>query len=237
MQTMKGLVSVCNHLVTHAGFDYVLLREIQSDRLEGEFSVYRQSTGANAFMTSSDVLAACKKRLARHAASYLVSLECQKEEKLHTCMGPMITDDAVSIESSIENVTLTTSEESSAAYVAGWLERKCEDQIKFDDEEPLVQSEVRDFIEEVSRGSLKVPHECTYELVRFGLTFVTEHVVARLVAILSTMQQFYDIGPPCETLPRHLANVLLNGLHNLEKDHQKNGILLQTSIKRARLLD
>ena len=154
----------------------------------------------------------------------------------------MLTDDAASIESSIENVTLTINKESSAAYVAGWLEHKCKNHIKFDDEEPLVTSEVKDFVEEVSRGSLKVPHQCTYELVRFGLTFVkrARHRACcrqRLVAILSTMQQFYDIGPPCDTLLRHLPNVLLNGLHNLEKDHQTNGILLQTAIKRARLLD
>ena len=50
VQTIKGLVSLCKHLLTHAKFNYVLLRETQS-----EFSVYRQSTGSHAFMTSSDV--------------------------------------------------------------------------------------------------------------------------------------------------------------------------------------
>ena len=221
VQTMKGLISLCKHLLTHAEFDYVLLREIQSDKIESEFSVYRQSTGSNAFMTSSDVFSACKKRLARHAVTYLESLDFQKEEKIHTCMGPMIIDDATAIESIIENVTLTTKEESSAAYVAGWLEHKCEVLINYD-EEPLVSNEVSAFVEEVSRGSLKVPHQCTYDLVRFGLTFVkkAKHRACcrqRLVAILSTMQLFYDIGPSCDSFLRHLANVLLNGLHNLEK--------------------
>ena len=60
VQTMQGLNSICAHLLTHVGFQYVLLRELQIDRIEGEFSVYRQSTGANAFMTSGDVLTACK---------------------------------------------------------------------------------------------------------------------------------------------------------------------------------
>ena len=86
VQTMKGLISLCKHLLTHAEFDYVLLREIQSDKIESEFSVYRQSTGSNDFMTSSDVFSAYKKRLARHAATYLESLDFQKEEKIHTCM-------------------------------------------------------------------------------------------------------------------------------------------------------
>ena len=75
VQTMQGMASICAHLLTQAGFQYVLLRELQSDRIEGEFSVYRQSTGANAFMTSEDVLTACKKRQARYAASYLETLE------------------------------------------------------------------------------------------------------------------------------------------------------------------
>ena len=122
--------------------------------------------------------------------------------------------------------------------VAGWLERKCEDLIKYDDEEPLVTSEVKEFVEDVSRGSHKVPHQCTYELVRFGQTFVktARHRACcryRLVRILTTMQQFYDIGPPSDTLLRRLGNVLLNKLHNLEKDQQTNELPRQTDIKKS----
>ena len=95
-------------------------------------------------ITPSDVFSACRQRLARHAASYLKSLEFQKEEKKHTCMGPMIIDDAAAIERSIENVTLATKEESSGAYVAGWLERKCKVLIKYNDAEYLVTSEVKE---------------------------------------------------------------------------------------------
>ena len=60
VQTTEGLIAVCEHLFS-VGFKYVLLREIQSDRIEGEFSVYRQSTGASAFMTAADVSYAFKK--------------------------------------------------------------------------------------------------------------------------------------------------------------------------------
>lgn len=242
VQTMRGLVAVCNHLTTGAGFQYVLLREIQSDRLEGEFSVYRQSTGANAFMTSSDVFAACKKRLAKHAACYLENMDFEKKEIKHACIGPVGMDDAAAIELSIDDTKLTSNEESSAAYVAGWLEQKCQGMLTFDEDDPLVASEVKDFIVEVSRGALQIPHESIYQLVRIGLCFVKQakHRACcrkRLTNILCTMQSFYNISPPCEALLKHLANVLLSGLHNLEKDHQKNGVLLQTSIKRARLME
>ena len=51
---MNELIELCQKL-HQKGFKYVLLKQIQSDRLEGEFSVYRQSTGANILMSVNDV--------------------------------------------------------------------------------------------------------------------------------------------------------------------------------------
>jgi len=244
VQTMRGLAALCKYLLETAGFAYVLLREIQSDRIEGEFGVYRQSSGANAFMTVGDVSAASKKRLARHAAKFLKSIETDDQPKAHVCIGPLIVDDAASIQSSISDVTLSSCEKSSCAYVAGWLEKKCERELTFSDEEPLVNSEVKNFIEEVSKGSLTIPHECTYQLVEVGLCFVkkAKHRACccqRLCLILSTMGTFYSLDSVSQSqnLLRRLSNVLLHGLHNFDKDQQKNAVLLQTSIKRARLSD
>ena len=119
VQTMQGLTSICAHLLTRAGFQYVLLRELQSDRIEGEFSVYRQSTDANAFVTSGDVFTASKKRLARYAASYLETLEVTVETMAHACVTTAIdAEEAAFIEDCIEPL-LSIQEESSAAYVAG----------------------------------------------------------------------------------------------------------------------
>ena len=241
VQTMQGLTSICAHLLTHAGFEYVLLRELQSDRIEGEFSVYRQSTGANAFMTSGDVLTACKKRLARHAASYLETLDVNGETMAHTCVTSAIdAEDATFIEDCTEP-SLSIHEESSAAYVAGWLEKKCEEHLIFNEEDELVSTEVSAFISEVSRGSLKIPHQTTFDLVRCGLAFITKArhracCCRRLMMILQVMEDYNNLNTS-DKLRRHVANVLLKGLHNLEKDQQKNAVLLQTSIKKARLSD
>ena len=54
--------------------------------------------------------------------------------------------------------------------------------------------------------------------------------------ILQVMEDYNDLNI-CDKLQRHLANVLLKDLHNLEKDQQKNAVLLLTSIKKARLSD
>jgi len=241
VQTMRGLIAVCHYLLTKENFQYILLRELQSDRLEGEFSVYRQSTGANSFMTTGEVFSSCKRRLIRYAAKYLQSIDIHPEPKEHDCIVTAIDlEDATAIERCTSNISLTVNEECSAAYVAGWLEMKCEKNVTFSHEEPLVTSDVKEFIETVSRGSLKIPHLCTFNLVRHGLNFIKEsrHRVCcrkRLSTILRTQATFSGADIDCPKLFSRLANVLLNGLHNLEKDDQKNAVLLQTSVKRARL--
>ena len=142
VQTMQGMASICAHLLTQAGFQYVLLQELQSDKIEDEFSVYRQLTGANDFMTSGDVLTACKKCLARYAASYLETLEVTVETMGHICVTTAIdAEDATFIEDCTEP-SLSIHEESRAAYVAGWLEKKCEKHLTFRDEDELVSAEI-----------------------------------------------------------------------------------------------
>lgn len=198
MQTTQGLLAVSAHLLAN-GYRYVLLREIQSDRIEGEFSVYRQSTGANAFMGVSDVVAAFRKRLARFAASFLETIEVEPSNEGHVCEGPINEEDASSIEKCVTAVSLSASEESAVAYVAGWLEKKVGKQLVFSDDEPQLTGDVKNFIEEVSRGNLTVPHACTYEMVRIGLSFTkyAKHRACcrqRLVNILSIMDTYYDLG-------------------------------------------
>ena len=139
------------------------------------------------------------------------------------------------------DVTLTASEESSAAYVAGWLESKCVEELAFTDDELLVTSDVSEFIHQVSRGRFRTPHACTFELVKMGLSFVKKarHRACcrkRLTGILCTLASFNDIDITCTRLFRHLSNVLLHGLQNLERDHEKDAVLLQTSVKKARMI-
>ena len=62
VQTMVGFIDMSKYLFS-VGFQYVLLGSLQNDRIEAEFSVYRQSTGTNMFMTSQDALSAFKKHL------------------------------------------------------------------------------------------------------------------------------------------------------------------------------
>ena len=239
VQTTAGQIDLCRHLIEKEGFEYVPLRDLQSDRIEGEFSVYRQSTGANAFMAASDVFTAFKSRLTRFAASTLQSLEgTAADTTSHECKGVQY-DDAVAIEKCITDVMLSGEEELSCAYVAGWLEFKCTD-LDFTEEEPHISGQPCEFILEVSRGGLTIPHVVTYEFVRSGLQFIKyakDQACCRnkLGFILSTISDFHGYGFSSKDVLRRLSNVLLHGLQKLEKDHQTNSLLYQTSIKKARL--
>ena len=119
VQTTAGQMEVCKHLF-EKGCDYVLLRDLQSDRIEGEFSVYRQSTGANAYMVAGDVLNSFKRRLTRFAASHLESIDFASDSPSHECRG-MVYKDAAAIERCLLEEGLSEFEELSCAYVAGWL--------------------------------------------------------------------------------------------------------------------
>ena len=125
VQTTAGQIEVCKHLF-QKGFTYVLLRDLQSDRIEGEFSVYRQSTGANSYMVASDVLSCFKRRLSRFAASNLESLDFAADSPAHICKG-VDYGDAAAIEACLREEGLSEMEEIFCAYVAGWLESKCKD--------------------------------------------------------------------------------------------------------------
>ncbi len=231
---MDGLHAVCQHLFAQ-GFHYVLLGDIQSDRIEGEFSFYRHSTGSNSFMTSADAVCAYKKLLARFSATFLEEVNSvPPPHHHHLCTGL-----TYSIAQAAEDPSADWSsfEKYSSAHVTGWLEFKCED-LHFSEEDSQMTSSIKEFIEEVSRGKLKVPHLCTYQVVQAGLGLVKKVqkelcCKQQLVQALELMNEFYSFGTFTPEFFRRLANVLLNGSHKLEKDTQNT--LYQTSIKKARL--
>ena len=48
--TLRGTVSLVKILLQH-GFSYVMLGQIQSDRIEGEFGIYREKAGGNYYIS------------------------------------------------------------------------------------------------------------------------------------------------------------------------------------------
>ena len=71
-----------------------------------------------------DVSAASKKRLARHAAKFLKSIEFEEHQHNRVCISSLVIDDASAMEESIFSISLSSSVKSLCAYMAGWLESK-----------------------------------------------------------------------------------------------------------------
>ena len=237
VQTMEGLQAVSKFLFETAKYQYVLLGQIQSDRIEREFSIYRQMNGSNAFMTVKDVSASFKKRLSTFSVKILDTLLCDDSpQPSHVCKEISF-DEADGIEK-VHQVSLTDQEYYAVAYVAGWIEMKTVG-LTFS-EEDLKIDRAKDFIMEVSRGALIVPHISTFELVKCGLCYMKSRrnqvcCKQQLFGIICAMNFYYDFGEFSDACLRRLANVLLSGLHKLEKDQEINAIMYQTSIKKARL--
>ncbi|GFO45136.1 hypothetical protein PoB_007164100 [Plakobranchus ocellatus] len=102
---------------------------------------------------------ACKKRLAMHAAAYLESVNFDTDSMTHTCIVWNVdAGDATVIEHCVDP-SLPPEEEGFAAYVRGWLEKKCK--VTLSDENP----EVSDIIKEVSKDYLQLPHQSSFDLV------------------------------------------------------------------------
>lgn len=235
VQTMNGMESLCKELFS-AGFQYVLLGELQSDRLEGEFGVYRQATGANSFMRSGDVSATFKTRLARFSAVHLEKVDTQSSTVLpHDC-NTITYEDGVAMEE-VWTTDLSQLEMYSVTYVAGWLETRC-GELTFTDEQPLLVSKDTEFLQQLSRGGLTVPHVCTCDFVSAGLRYLKQRKYSvccrnKLVDVLEVLNSFYSFGMFSFEFLRRLANVLLNGLHKQNNDEQSCSY--KTAIKKARL--
>ena len=185
---------------------------------------------------ASDVLNSFKNHLTKFAGSHLQSLDFTTDSPTHICKGIEYKDEAA-IEVCLQEETLSQEEELSCAFVAGCLEFKYKD-LEIPEDEALVSGEPLAFISEVSRENLTIPHVVVFNLVKSGLQFVNHSKTdaccrKKLSTVLTTISN-YSGYPSSKDMITRLSNVLLHGLHKLEKDDKANQNLYQTSIKKAR---
>lgn len=108
---MQGLAALCKHLLTVAAFVQicVVMWALKWQNRGRSFCVGLIFTGINAFMTSGDVMHACKKRLVSHAAPHLETMYfLHKEINVHTCIGSAIqAGDGLLIEECVNQPSLS----------------------------------------------------------------------------------------------------------------------------------
>ena len=161
-QTLLGIVALIK-LKLDVRFSYVLPSKIQSDRLEGEFGIYRQSSGGNYCISMYQVFSGLKlQRLKLYH-------QPEMSEKLHVaindecCQSLFENDEDLQILDSC----LSTLEKSTPYYISGYvtLKEMCAVDV------PEIQGQESEFLKQISRGHLGHPPAELYDLSQYLFAF------------------------------------------------------------------
>ena len=170
-ETNVACISMCQTLpqlarfLLHKGFSFVLLGHVQSDQLEHRFGSYRQMSGSNYFISVKQVVESEKKiklvSFFKHSGMSPsdLSLDCDDKDLQCSKVWPL---DFESI-----NTVFEENELQIITYVAGYIAFQLIKRVRCSECErwltsslPLPEIEYEphsDFLEMVSRGSLKSP--------------------------------------------------------------------------------
>lgn len=168
-QTMTGLVSLIKCLID-VGFKYVLSGKIQSDRLEGEFGVYRQTSGGNFHISTYQVYNGLKLQRIKLFNQLELSDKLQSSGISECCKGVAHSEDDQEIIDSCFQIstTLTEIEKSALYYISGYVAFKegcCLDST------PVITNANSEFLDRVSRGALGHPPGELFDLSQYLYAF------------------------------------------------------------------
>ena len=171
-QTLLGLVALIKYKLG-VGFKYVLPGNDQSDRLEAEFGIYRQSSGGNYCISTYQVYNGLKLQRIK------LYHKLEMSEKIHTnvideCCKNLtenvealdIVDSSFEISSQLSNI-----EKSSLYYISGYVAFKEGYSVDI----PEIQGDDTEFLENVSRGKLSHPPSELYDLSQYLYSFFKTH--------------------------------------------------------------
>ena len=119
--TLKGMSALIKVLLAN-GFKYVLPGTIQSDRLEGEFGVYRQSAGGCYYISFQQVMNSLTlQRLKLFDKLEINSVHVKKD----CCSAPLNNEEMEMLDECFELVgSLTEIERSSLYFITGYVAKK-----------------------------------------------------------------------------------------------------------------
>ena len=119
--TLLGLVDLTKTLLDK-GFEYVLLGKFQSDRLEKEFSIYRQASGGNFFFISTEQIS---NALALQRLKLFSQLDIQSTNVAENCCEFDIRESEEDLDLIVkafdEASNLTKHERSILYYISGYV--------------------------------------------------------------------------------------------------------------------
>ena len=228
-QTLDGLVDLSKSLLQQTGVEFVLLGNLQSDCIEGEFGIYRQAFGGLYFITFEQVLIAAKGRRLQLLQALEVDIEQDKIPSCDNCTHPHITDEEWDVIDNIHDHALAISpeERSSLFYIAGFI-RKKEGISTLDTElsDYIADSNSDDseFLRLVSRGKLTYPETDLFEHCVLCYAFFTASTRRTcrnlLIFIFETIHAAYGEGDYTRAINMRLVNTFFSGLiKRVNDDH------------------
>lgn len=172
--TCCAMIQLSKHLLIYKGFNYVLLGCLSSDPLEQRYGWYRQSSGANYYISFKQILDSERKI---KVISLLKYSECSPEEIRSLKIVDVKDDFSEDIFTELEMSTppiLDNSELSSIYYCAGALSRstlnlvKCQScrdiLVSADETLEIEETNVTSFVVNVDRGGLLRPTDFSFQV-------------------------------------------------------------------------
>ena len=219
--SINGLVSLAGLLLQH-GLEYVMFRHFQSDRLEGEFGVFRQLNGGNYHMSVDHVCNALKLQRIK-LFSRIDVLDTVWHTESNCCSTPLSEEELESLNDGFQSTNnVTEIDRSTVYYVAGYISHK-ENLDKDMDSSTVPTVPASEFTTELSRGKLSHPPSYLYDLGLYLLTYYkTLNDKNCLKKIMLAFNQIYvsthfDIPNACSVL-RRFANTFSKAFVKKESD-------------------
>ena len=150
--TLRGVIGVTKMLLDE-GISYVLTGDVQSDRLEGEFGIFRQLNGGNYYM-SAEHCQNCLKLQRLKLYSRLendISIDHTASE---CCSQPLNEEELDNLDNFSEASKLNEIERSSLYYISGYI---CHKEQLQSEPAPTYDIAASEFTTNVSRGKLSHP--------------------------------------------------------------------------------
>lgn len=202
----------------------------QSDRLEGEFGIYRQLSGGNYFISLEQVYSSL--RLQRLKLFHLLKIEDHKAHVKSSCCVEelqetelQIVDNAIS-----ECLKFSKQELATLCFICGYITKKIPG-LECLNSADIIQDNSSEFIPLVSRGKLKLPSEDLFQFSIFLYNLFQKSqpcVCHEKLMKMSTL--LYDSLPfsisNIKDVIRRFLNTFYKGLVSMVTD----GLLVQPSI-------
>ena len=234
--TLEGMSALIKLLLTK-GFRYVLPGTIQSDRLEGEFGLYRQSSGGCYYISVQQVI----NSLSLQRLKLFDELEINSKSHIEDdcCSADLNENEIFMLDECFQLVDMLTVEEKSVIYyIAGYVAKK-DNLAGSTDDGHFNETPASEFTSLVSRGKLSHPPDELFDLT-CALFSYYKHVEKTCIKhLLVGFQQIYEafhLSFESETrILRRLINCFSKAFSKQQSDKIRAEKGKKDIIKRRRL--